>query len=856
MTFSRVSLRLSLLCGLSAMTMAPALAQQVSARPIHIAHKSLAEALTELAGQTGINILFRPADVAGLSSPALNGRMSAAAAVQRMIEGTRLELVVDANGGLLVRVREETGAVGAEGGEIVVTARKVEERLKDVPIAISAFGGKQLRDNGHIRLEEMGQFAPNTSIVISNGHQSSIAIRGLGTNPGNDGLEGSTGVFLDGVYLGRPGMVSMDLIDIQQLEVLRGPQGTLFGKNTTAGAINITTALPSFRLGFQGQASFGNFGYQQYQGSLTGPITDTLAARITAYGTTRDGTTTDIHTNTKISTLNRSGVRGQLLYKPSDDFSIRLIGEYSREQQSTGAVQLFNRPSITPAALQTKLDATGATIVFDPRGRTTTTDGPVETGVRQTAFSAEINWKIADFTLTSISAYRRWIYRSFADSDGTSADFYNAGFDIHDNQYSQEIRLTFPHMGQFDAIAGLYYFNQKIDVDGITSYGSDSAAWLAGLPLSTIEAAAPTTPKLAALLAYNNSRWDNIAVPVTNSYAAFGQATWHATSRWNLTAGVRVTHEAKHETVSRPNPYSTLTGLPVAGLASSVVAPVYLSTSDTAPSFLFSTDYHLDQDVMLYGLISRGQKAGGLNTTPPTGTITIDNLKIRPEVATNYEIGMKGDVLDHHLAFSASLFLTNVTGYQATYIAPVGAGSAIVTLLTNAGKVQTKGFEAEATLVPVPGMSLRGFVGYTDARYKSYTNGPCPLEITGQSFCDLTGKPVSGTPKWSTGITGNYVRGFNDRIDGYLNAEFSWKSAYFGSLDDSIYSKTGNYGILNLRAGIRSHNERWDISVWGKNITNQAYVTTAANFNALVPGLYLSTFGDPRTYGVTLRTTY
>ncbi|KAJ8137768.1 hypothetical protein OY671_009019, partial [Metschnikowia pulcherrima] len=218
----------------------------------------------------------------------------------------------------------ETAADAADApvDDIVVTARKTRERSQDVPLAITAVGGADSRRNDHIRSEDLNQLVPSANVVVTNGHQASISIRGSGNNPGSDGLENSASSFSDGVYLGRPGMAATDSIDVQQIEVSRGPQGTSFGKNTTAGAVNITTEAPSFTSGARGQATYGNFNYQQYQGSLTGPITDRSAFRVTGYRTTRDGIVDNITTGRKTSGSGRDGARSQSSWKPTDDSSV------------------------------------------------------------------------------------------------------------------------------------------------------------------------------------------------------------------------------------------------------------------------------------------------------------------------------------------------------------------------------------------------------------------------------------------------------------------------------------------------------------------------------------------------------
>jgi iron complex outermembrane receptor protein len=756
----------------------------------------------------------------------------------------------EASGGAASAAAASSAAVE----EVIVTARKARERLQDVPVAISAFSHDQLSQGDHIRIEDLNQLAPNTNVVITNGHQASFTVRGLGANPANDGLESSAGVFLDGVYLGRPGMAAMDLIDIDQIELLRGPQGTLFGKNTTAGAINITTALPAFKFGAQAQASYGAYDYQQYQGTVTGPLIDGLAARLTAYRTSRDGTVWDVTTHQHVANLFRQGARGQLLFKPNNDFSLRVIGEYAEEQQSTGAVVMLNQASSTPAALQAKLAATGGVVVIDPTDSTTAVNGPIRTGTRQYAASAEANWSFAHgFNLTSLTAYRRWDYSSLSDSDGSSADVINGGYNLNDAQWSQEVRLAFPHGGPVDGVVGLYYFHQEVATAAVSEYGGEAAAWLTGIPDALLPVYAAGSAKVAALLNYNHSRWETWATPHTDSYAAFGQAIWHVTPAWNLTAGFRETYETKTEAVWRPNPTSTLTHLPIPGLAASAAAPIRVGIDNAAPSFLVSSDYHLTPTVMAYALVSRGEKAGGVNSTLPSA-LGPAGLKVQPEVATDYEVGIKTDLFDRHLRLDLDAFRTDVQDYQATYWSVVG--NTTVQVLTNVGKVVTQGVEADVTARPVDGLTLRANGAFNDATYASYKNGPCPLEITGQTSCVLTGRPVAGAPKWTFAVSGYYEHPVADRLNAYGEIEYSWRGQYYGSLDDSRYSLAGDYGLLNLRLGIRDAGGRWDVALWSKNVANAHYNTSYLNYGALIPGVYAPGVGDPRTYGATLKASF
>ncbi|ENZ82197.1 TonB-dependent receptor domain-containing protein [Caulobacter vibrioides] len=846
-------------------------AAQTHATGFNIPSQDLGEALTKLAHMSGRNILFTPQMVQGARSSTVRNAASFDMAIHGMLSGTGLVEVV--SGGTVVIQRphravlvkaalvspapaksaatsEAPPAVDAIA-EVTVTARKSRERISDVPIALTAISGADLTRNDHRRIEDLSTLVPSTNFVITNGHQSSFSIRGLGTNPGNDGLEGSAGVFLDGVFLGRPGMAATDLIDVDQIEVLRGPQGTLFGKNTTAGAINITTAEPSFAFSGRAQATYGSDNLQQYQGTISGPLAgDVLAGRLTAYSTSRDGVVRNVTTGKDVAGIGRKGVRGQLLYKPNDAFSLRLIGEYHREQQSTGAVLTLNSLGVTPTVLQTKLNAVGAVLKADPEGETTYIGAHDQTGTRQTAFSAEANWRLGEFLVTSLTAYRRWHYASDSDTDATAADVLNGGYKINHNQLSQELRVKFPRMGDVDAVAGLYYFQQKLHVQAITQYGADAAAWLSGIPNGLLPTYAQYSPALAGLLLYNNTQWDLYSTPETHSYAAFGQATWHVTPRWNITAGLRETYEKKQETVWRDTPRSLLNGQTVTALVSQKVAPFQVSTDKTSPSFVLSTDYHATPSLMYFASVSRGEKAGGVNTSLPATGQTTDSLIVKPETATSYEAGLRGEFFQRRLRFSVDAFYTHVSDYQATYIATVNGN--VAQLLTNVGSVRTQGVEGELTAVPFTGLTLTATGSFNDATYAAYKNGPCPAGST-VSVCDLTGRPVAGAPRWIANASARYEHNVTDRLTGYGVAEYSFRSHYYGYLDDSPYSRTGGYGLLNLRAGLRAADGRWDFSVWGRNVTDKHYVANYLSYGSLLPGVYVPFFGEFASYGATLR---
>lgn len=821
-------------------------------RSFNIAAQPAATGIAEFARQSGLQIIAAGDDVAGQNVQPVHGDMDARSALHAMLAATNLKIASDDGRTLVLRLaKSETTAV--DGDEvIIVTARRVLERSQDVPLPISTLGRDQLTNGGHYRLEDLNELTPNTNFLLQNGHQTSLSIRGLGTLPGNDGIEGSTGVFLDGIYLGRPGMAAMDLIDINQIDVLRGPQGTLYGKNTTAGAINITTALPSFEPHFEARATYGNYNAQQYQLSATGPVLDgLLAARLTAYANWRDGWITNVLNGDKLNTLGRQGARGQILLEPGNHFSLRLIGEYAREQQSTGALPLLVSLGSMPAAIATKLAATNSSIVAIPSGTKTAIDGPFQVGTRQWAVSAEANWRLDRVTLTSITAYRHWTYASDCDSDGSTAAAINTRVDLRDWQFSEELRAAF-RLGDVDTVAGFYYFRQHMNYDGTLIYGPDAAAWLSGIPQSLLPAYAAKSASVAALLSYTATRWDTVAEPDTASYSVFGQSNWHVTPDWNITLGLRTTFEYKDQTIWRPNPVFSATGAVDMALSGQAVAPMHTSLSNVGPSFLISTDYHVSPGLMVYGLVSQGEKAGGINASLPVGNAGADSLKFEPETATNYELGLKSDLLSNRLSLNVNFFLTRVTGFQATYYTLIN--NTIITQVTNVGEVRTEGVESEAVATPLAGLTLRFSAAFDKAYYVSYPNGPCPGNAS--AICNLTGRPVVGAPQLSTGLNGNYQRSAGDGLVGYIMGEYSWRAPYYGNLDDGPLSKIGNNHIVNLRLGLKTEDGFWDISLWGKNLLNEHVVNSYASYASLLPGAYVAGMGDPITYGVTLKASH
>jgi iron complex outermembrane receptor protein len=741
-------------------------------------------------------------------------------------------------------------------GEILVTARRQPESAQSVPISLTSVSGAAFRDGQFSHIEDLNQFSPSLNIVMPTPGNSSLSIRGVGANPGSLGLSTSVATFIDGVYMGKQGMSAIDLIDLQQVDVLRGPQGTLFGKNTSAGAIDIKTAQPSFTWTGVGQVSIGNLGYQQYQGALSGPISDTLAFRITGDRSLRDGFIDGTTLDRKLSNLDRWGVRGQLLFKPSSDFSIRLIGDYNHENDSA-ITPLLTSLGAAQTSYLAKLKAIDATVIAGPDGDATASDVPAQLRSTNKGVSAEINWNLGKgMALTSISAWREWNYFTFGDADLTNRDVASLGTAfLRNRQLTQEVRLASARDKPISFVVGAFYYNSDATQDSRTNYGADAAAYLTGIPNASLPAVAAASPAVALLAARNNTAWDVWAKPEINSYALFGQAVWRVTPKLNLTAGLRESYERETMLIRQPNPVSLTTGQPVAALAVYAYPETHVSVDDWSTSWLASADYALASTARVYAQVSHGVKAGGTNSALPSA-LGPKSLIVKPETSTNYEIGIKSRFADDHIQLNVSVFNMDISDYQAIYQAVLPDGVSTAAYITNVGKVRTRGVEVEASAVPVRGLRLGINGSYNDAKYRSYVNGPCPVEVTGKLSCDLSGKTVPQAPKWIVNASASYRTDLGRGVTGLVGGNYAYRSSRYGYGDISEYAKIGAAGLLSANMGIELAGGRYQISVWGKNLTNVRQPASYLSFGPLIPSNYAAFFNEPRTYGVRGRASF
>ncbi|MGC3578796.1 TonB-dependent receptor [Pseudomonas aeruginosa] len=727
-------------------------------------------------------------------------------------------------------------------GKVTVTARRREEDSQKVPTPITVLGGETLEAQRISRVQDLQQVLPSVNVAYIHARQSSVAVRGIGNNPASDGLEGSAGIYLDNVYLGRPGMAVFDLLDIEQLELLRGPQGTLFGKNTTAGVLNISTRAPTFTAERTVEVSGGQDGYFQGRGTVSGPLGETLAGRLSAYRTRDDGYIKNIHDDNYLNGGERQGARGQLLFEPNEDFSLRWIADYNEEDSSNGSMVVYGAAE----RFWQRAALVGASPLRDPQRRKVNINGRQHVSVHQGGSSLEANWNLAGgYRLTSISAYRYWHFTPANDEQLNVSAINDTGVEVHDRQFSQEIRLASPTGGAFDYVVGAYAFRQNLGNKTFTSYGPLADLYLLG----------------ANLGALNDTYSKANGKIETDSFALFAQGTWHLTERLDFTAGLRGTYEEKNAKVER---FAPLGGAAVGGVGAAVrngQLGAYdsgdLSQYNFAPSALLSLSYQFSDDLLGYASLSHGEKSGGVNlavgSAPSAGA---DSLLVGPERANDAELGLKSTLFDRRLLLNANLFWTGIHGYQATTLYQAPGSTQLVQVLANAGSVRSRGLEFEATALPLRGLTLNFNGSYNDVTYLSFKDAPCPAEVSTRpgapSSCDLTGQRVVGASKWIANLNGEYQWRLDDRLQPYVSASYAYRSAAEGTLDNSDLSKIDGYALVNLAAGLRSDlgDGQLDTSVWLKNAFDKDYYLSAF---ASINGSYTASVGQPRTLGVSLR---
>jgi len=741
--------------------------------------------------------------------------------------------------------------------EIVVTARRIEEEAQEVPIPLSVVNGNLIENAGAFNVNRLKELLPTVQFFSSNPRNSAINIRGLGAPFGltNDGIEPGVGFYVDGVYYARPASATMDFLDVERIEVLRGPQGTLFGKNTTAGAVHITTRKPSFTPGTNFELSYGSYGFLQAKGSLTGPLTSKLAGRISFSGTQRDGLFYNVKTQDDVNDLNNIGLRGQLLFLATSNLVISGAVDYTR-QRPEGYTQAV--AGVTPTLRnpnrqypQIAVDLGYAPPSFNAFDRLTDVDTPLRSNQTLGGASVTLDWNIGPGVLTAITSWRYWNWDPSNDRDfiGLPVTSVSAAPSTQ-RQWTQEIRYAGKVSPSLNLVVGAFAFRQDLnsDPDFKQEQGSAAARFL----LAPTPGAA--TPGLLDGYGQNQS------VDFKNtSTAVFGQLEWFATSRLRFLPGLRLNYDKKNVDFNQVVYGGLQTTDPaLIALQRSVLAPqAYVAdVDDTNLSGQLSVAYKVAENVDSYVTYATGFKSVGLNLnglpTDELGRPILSAATVKPEDVKHVEFGIKTRPFARVTA-NFTFFNTDIKDFQAQVVnADVGV---LRGYLANAEKVRVRGIEFDGNIKVNEDLTFYGAAAFNDGRYISFPDAPPPLEDTGgPQVKDISGSSLPGISKWALSFGGEYTipRNLISRPGKFfISADGSYRSAFSSSPSASRYLVVSGYPLLNARIGFR-WNDGWAISAWSRNLLDHEYYEflSAAPGNS---GLYVGQPGDQRTFGVTLQ---
>ncbi|WP_419737124.1 TonB-dependent receptor [Pseudomonas sp. COR18] len=663
---------------------------------------------------------------------------------------------------------------------VTVTATRREESLQKVPVAVSVVDGEQLERDSRNGVSSIVQQVPTLNFRTgASNKDTSLFVRGVGTISTSPGVEPTVATVIDGVVYSRPGQATLDLLDLDRIEVLRGPQGTLFGKNASAGVLNIVTKAPTAEThGYIDQSYFsGNESRTRFGigGSL---VPDTLKGSLTTLFGSYDGNVDNKANGQEVNGYNHKGVRGKLEFTPNEDVTLTLAADYmqSHDDAPNGVVSKSLSPAFTNALNPVRPSSDNRDINTDTRSYV----DDINKGL-----SAQLDWSLGDYTLTSITAWRGWNNHQYQDGDrlGSVTAAFPGTADrgaLDFNQYSQEIRLASPK-GQFlEYVGGLFYM-----------HGKDEETYQRTLTT--------TTSVNRGVADYSTT---------SDSYAVFGESTLNFTPTFRGIAGLRYTHDDlsyDHRRVSTSA--TTVSGIQPATSS-------HGSVDEDGWSGRLGVQYDLSDSVTSYVTYSRGYKGPAYNVF--FNMQPRDTNALKPETSNTWEAGIKATSWNNRLTTNLAVFHSDYDNYQANFFDTV-AGQ-VVTRLINAGSVSTEGVEADYALQATGNLKLSGALAYTKARIDEFS---CPPGAA--ASCNVNGKPLPFSPDWKSYVRADYTVPLNNGLDLELGTDFSWQSEVQYDIAQNVDTRQGAYGIWNASIALADYNQGWRVALLGKNLADKSY---------------------------------
>jgi iron complex outermembrane receptor protein len=688
--------------------------------------------------------------------------------------------------------------------DVVVTAQRVEENNQDVPIAVTAFSEETLWDNRITNMGDIAQRTPSFTATEVNPGEPNLAIRGIGTEGinSNAGGDPSVALFLDGVYIGRGGTAPLDLYDFERVEVLRGPQGTLFGKNVVGGAINLATRKPSVEEDFVEVAgTIGNYDRIELLGRFNKAFSSTFAVSGAVSSRDRDGYTRNETTGNRVDDEDIAGGRLSFLWLPTDDVDVLLSMDHT-DQDQLGQP----RDNVCNEAFQAGIHCVG--VDPDPRRVNAFDDGYLKREV--TGFSLNVDWDLQWGVFTSVTAYRTADYSHadafFSNPINPPAQIESYNENIEDiSQFSQEFRLSFDaYDGRLGGVAGVYYLAEDNERNEIL---------VQTFPVPAVSGTGSFPQDVEA-----------------TSYAVFGQVSFDLTEDFTLTAGARMTWEEKDADLA-----AVLLAGP--GLPPPLAEEYSVRADEDWNAFTprFAATWRLTDDAMVYASASRGFKSGGFQGT--AGTAASAATPYDPEYAWSYEIGAKTQWLDDSLRVNAAAFYIDYDDLQVSQLVPL-----CCVVIGNAATATIEGFEIEVLYRPMPGLDLNASYSWLDAEFDSFEGG---------ATADNSGNTLPRAPENKFNFGAQYDWQVGDLGVLFARIDWTYQSEIFFEASNTPLEVQDSYEILDARLALRSHDDSWEVALWGKNLDDELVKTHIVAFAPFQQQLNL--YQPPRTWGVTLR---
>ncbi len=714
--------------------------------------------------------------------------------------------------------------------EILVTARRREESLQRVPMSVSAFSEARIRELQADDISDLQYSVPNLYLEKGDAGNAVVYIRGIGQNDSLAFADAGVGIYLDDVFIARSQAAFLDLFDIERVEVLRGPQGTLYGRNTSGGAVKFVSSLPPDQFEGYLEAGAGNYNFLTLKGRVGGPLVDgRLRGKIAVAATSRDGYATNLADGRRDGDTESIAARAALLFTPGDtvDILFSIDGKFDRPDTSRSPVR---ETSLTGFA--DPVGAPSSPTLFAPNA------DPFEVDVNANGLSdlssygatLKVNWyPSAAWSLESISAYRKMDFDLNLDTDGSPLPILDILVLQDQKQFSQELRATFDDGGNLVLTTGLYYFrDEDLTFSGV-DFGSTS---IFGFPL--ILFGFPSTQ-----LADTDQTTDSLAI--------FADASYAITERLNVSLGLRYTYEEKKSARRFENFFdisvSAIDDTPpfLQGVG---VPSITLAGKDDFDSFTpkVALAYQATDQVLLYASAAKGFKSGGFDGR---GNSEFAFQPFDPETVWSYEAGIKSILADGSLIINAAYFYNDYTDLQVTSFGADPDSGTFASLFTNAAEASIQGIEVDLTARAGKYLFLNATAGYMDAEYQQFET------LVGGVVTDVSDRELVNAPEWNVSLGAIYERPLSSFLTGTAHIDAAYRSEVFNEITASEILAQDDYIVVNAFLSIRGSDARWELRAGVKNLTDEKIRVQGFNLSEF-PGVQLGFYSEPRTYDLRL----